>query len=106
MVFRERNCAGHHDWQIRHDRDDAVRGARPEHQVVRALMDQRPQGVVDRRADDVGSRKPDVPPAVANQDGQRQLRYHEQHDPDRRRPRVACKRAQLGVRSEQLAAAA
>ena len=78
----------------------------PEDQVVRALVDQHPQRVIDRRAGDVRARQPDVPAAVADEQREAQLRGDERDRPHGARRIVPRERAQLGMRGEQLASAA
>ncbi len=90
MEPRERGRGREDERQVRHDRGELVRCRPSEHEAMRALVNKDPQGMIDRRADDVRDWQPDVPTAVAHECGECELRDDEGDDPHgarRRRPR-------------------
>ncbi len=86
VVLGERDRSGHDQRQVREDGDETVCRARSKHEVVAAVVDQRPQRVVDGGSDDVGARQPEEPRPRADEQGQSGL-----GDDQAERPHRACR---------------
>ncbi len=102
VVLGERDSARHDDRKVRENSDEAIRGASAEHEVVTRVMNERPQGVIDRRADDVRDGHPDHPAAMAEEKGEAHLHDDEGEHPERGGRRRSRQCAQLGMRGEHL----
>src|SRR5581483_6756900 len=102
MVLAESHRCRKDERDVRDERDDAVRQATAEDEVVRAFVNQDPQRVIDGRTDAVRKRQPHPPLRPTERDRGHNLRRRERHDPQRRRGDRSRQRADVGMRCENL----
>lgn len=105
VVLAEGHCRRQHERQVRCERGESVCDRRPEDEVVRALVDEHPQRVIDGGASDVRNGQPDVPGLSGEHERDRELREDEGRDPGRRQRVRTGKLTKFGMGREHLAPA-